>query len=65
MHGYAIMRRVEEQTGGRLRLGPRNLVRFDPGHSLRAELIEEVYGPEDAEARPRAPPILPVDFCRP
>ena len=41
LHGYEIMRRVEEQTGGRLRLGPGTLYA-----SIRAllagELIEEL-----------------------
>jgi DNA-binding PadR family transcriptional regulator len=49
LHGYAIMRQVEEQTGGRTRLGPGTLY-----SSLQAllekGLIEEVEGRSDAEA---------------
>ncbi len=50
LHGYAIMRRVEEQTGGRLRLGPGTLYGSIQA-LLEGKLIEEVYGSEDAEAR--------------
>jgi len=35
LHGYEIMRRVEEQTGGRTRLGPGTLYRLDPGAARR------------------------------
>ena len=41
LHGYAIMRQVEEQTGGRVRLGPGTL--YSSIQSLLEEkLIEEV-----------------------
>ena len=49
LHGYAIMRQVEEQTGGRLRLGPGTLY-GSIQTLLEGKLIEEVYGPEDTEA---------------
>jgi DNA-binding PadR family transcriptional regulator len=37
LHGYAIMRQVEEQTGGRLRLGPGTL------YSSIQALLEEKF----------------------
>jgi DNA-binding PadR family transcriptional regulator len=47
LHGYAIMRQVEEQTGGRLRLGPGTL--YGSVQALvEGKLIEEVYRPEDS-----------------
>jgi|ERR1700684_1496118 DNA-binding PadR family transcriptional regulator len=46
LHGYAIMREVEEQTGGRMRLGPGTL--YSSLESLlEAKFIEEVARPED------------------
>ena len=43
LHGYAIMRRVEEQTGGRMRLGPGTL--YSSIQALLEEgFIEEVDG---------------------
>jgi DNA-binding PadR family transcriptional regulator len=49
LHGYAIMRQVEAQTGGRLRLGPGTL--YSSIQSLLEEkLIEEVGRPEDSES---------------
>ncbi|HTW49922.1 MAG TPA: helix-turn-helix transcriptional regulator [Acidobacteriaceae bacterium] len=43
LHGYAIMRQVEEQTGGRVRLGPGTL--YSSIQTLLEEgLIEEVEG---------------------
>jgi len=46
LHGYAIMRQVEEQTGGRLRLGPGTL--YSSIQSLLEEkLIEELDLSED------------------
>ena len=43
LHGYAIMRQVEEQSGGRLRLGPGTL--YSSIQTLLEEgLIEEVDG---------------------
>jgi DNA-binding PadR family transcriptional regulator len=50
LHGYAIMRQVEEQTGGRLRLGPGTLYGSIQA-LLEGKLIEEVYGPENTEVR--------------
>ncbi len=41
LHGYAIMRQVEEQTGGRARLGPGTLYSSIQG-LLEEGLIEEV-----------------------
>ncbi len=48
LHGYAIMRQVEEQTGRRLRLGPGTLYGSIQA-LLEGKLIEEVERPEDAE----------------
>jgi DNA-binding PadR family transcriptional regulator len=48
LHGYAIMRQVEEQTGGRLRLGPGTLY-GSIQTLLEGNLIEEVDRPEDIE----------------
>jgi DNA-binding PadR family transcriptional regulator len=48
-HGYGIMRQIEEQSGGRVRLGPGTL--YSSVQSLLEEkLIEEVNAPGDAEA---------------
>ena len=49
LHGYGIMRQVEEQTNGRMRLGPGTLyssiqAMFEEG------LVEEVNGKPDPEA---------------
>ena len=41
LHGYAIMRQVEEQTGGRMRLGPGTLY-GSLKTMLEAGLIEEL-----------------------
>jgi len=56
LHGYGIMRQVEEQTGGRMRLGPGTL--YSSIQTLLEEgLIEEVTGdmgggdPSDARRR--------------
>ncbi len=49
LHGYAIMRQVEEQTDGRVRLGPGTL--YSSIQTLLEEnLIEEVDKREDAQA---------------
>jgi DNA-binding PadR family transcriptional regulator len=45
-HGYAIMRQVEEQTGGRMRLGPGTLYSSIQG-LLEEKLIEELDLTED------------------
>jgi DNA-binding PadR family transcriptional regulator len=50
LHGYAIMREVEEQTGGRLRLGPGTLY-GSIQTLLEGNLIEEVDRTADIEAR--------------
>jgi DNA-binding PadR family transcriptional regulator len=50
LHGYAIMREVEEQTGGRLRLGPGTLYASIQA-LLEGRLIEEVDRPADTEER--------------
>lgn len=49
LHGYAIMRQVEEQTNGRMRLGPGTLYSSIQG-MLEEGLIEEINGSSDAEA---------------
>ena len=52
LHGYAIMRQVEEQTGGRVRLGPGTL--YSSIQSLLEEkLIEEVGLSEDTASERR------------
>ena len=53
LHGYGIMRQVEEQTGGRMRLGPGTL--YSSIQALLEEgLIEEIDGSDDApDARRR------------
>jgi DNA-binding PadR family transcriptional regulator len=48
LHGYAIMRQVEKQTGGRLRLGPGTLYASIQA-LLEGRLIEEIDPPEDSE----------------
>ena len=49
LHGYAIMRHVADQTGGRMRLGPGTL--YSSIQSLlEAQLIEELQPLRDAEA---------------
>ena len=50
LHGYAIMRQIEEQSGGRLRPGPGTLYGSIQA-LLEGELIEEVDRPEDTEVR--------------
>ena len=50
LHGYAIMRQVEEQTGGRLRLGPGTLYGSIQA-LLEGKLVEEVYRSEETEDR--------------
>ena len=47
LHGYAIMRQVEEQTSGRMRLGPGTLYN-SIGSLLEEKLIEEVGSRENA-----------------
>jgi DNA-binding PadR family transcriptional regulator len=47
LHGYAIMRQVEEQTGGRMRLGPGTLYSSIQA-LLEEKCIEEVELREDA-----------------
>jgi DNA-binding PadR family transcriptional regulator len=52
LHGYAIMRQVEEQSGGRVRLGPGTL--YSSIQTLLEEgLIEEVDGAGSADERRR------------
>ena len=47
LHGYAIMRSIAEQTGGRMRLGPGTL--YSSIRSLlEAELIQELEAREDS-----------------
>jgi DNA-binding PadR family transcriptional regulator len=48
LHGYAIMRQVEEQTGGRMRLGPGTLY-GSLRTLLEAGLIEEADERADPE----------------
>src|ERR1700724_514781 len=47
LHGYAIMRQVEQQTGGRMRLGPGTLYSSIQA-LLEEKLIEEVDLREDS-----------------
>jgi DNA-binding PadR family transcriptional regulator len=49
LHGYAIMRQVEQQTGGSVRLGPGTLY-GSIKTLLEARLIEELEERPDAEA---------------
>lgn len=47
LHGYGIMRQIEEQTGGRIRMGPGTL--YSSIQALVEEdLIEEVNGSSDS-----------------
>jgi DNA-binding PadR family transcriptional regulator len=49
LHGYGIMRQVEEQTCGRMRMGPGTL--YGSIQTLLEEtLIEEVERPHDADS---------------
>jgi DNA-binding PadR family transcriptional regulator len=50
LHGYAIMRQVEEQTGARLRLGPGTLYGSIQA-LLEGKLIEEVERAESIDGR--------------
>jgi DNA-binding PadR family transcriptional regulator len=52
LHGYEIMRRVEEQTGGRTRLGPGTLYSSLQA-LLDADFIEETAAAEEADQRRR------------
>ena len=55
LHGYAIMRQVEQQTSGRVRLGPGTLY-GSLRTLLEASLIEELEdssGPKDSAERRR------------
>ena len=48
LHGYAIMREVEEQTNGRMRLGPGTL--YSSIQALLEEgMIEEIDGAGDSD----------------
>src|SRR5580693_2409275 len=47
LHGYAIMRQVQDQTGGRVRLGPGTLY-SSIQTLLEQKLIDEVFGEDDA-----------------
>jgi len=50
LHGYGIMRQVEDQTGGRMRLGPGTL--YSSIQALLGEkLIEEIQAPPAHERR--------------
>jgi DNA-binding PadR family transcriptional regulator len=48
LHGYAIMRQVEQQTGGRTRLGPGTLY-GSLKTLLEAQLIEELEDRPDVD----------------
>lgn len=50
LHGYGIMRQVQEQTGGRMRLGPGTLY-SSVQKLLEAGWIEEAGGSEDDDRR--------------
>ena len=63
LHGYAIMRQVEEQTGGRLRLGPGTL--YGSIQALVEEkLIEEMVPARGGRSSSGTPPLLSFDRCR-
>ena len=47
LHGYGIMRQVEQQTSGRMRLGPGTLY-SSIQTLLEEELIEEIERPNDS-----------------
>lgn len=47
LHGYAIMREVEKQTAGRMRLGPGTL--YSSIQSLLEEKLIEELNPKDVE----------------
>lgn len=49
LHGYGIMRQVEEQTNGRMRLGPGTLYSSIQG-MLEEGLIEETDGNPEPDA---------------
>jgi len=51
LHGYAIMRQIEEQTGGRMRLGPGTLYSSIQA-LLEGKLIEEVTRRDDTDLMP-------------
>src|ERR1700683_2136117 len=62
LHGYAIMRQVERQTCGRVRLGPGTLY-GSLRTLLEASLIEELEGnsgPEDSAERRRYYRLTPA-----
>jgi DNA-binding PadR family transcriptional regulator len=62
LHGYAIMRQVEQQTGGRVRLGPGTLY-GSLRTLLEASLIEELDGSsgfEDSSERRRYYRLTPA-----
>jgi DNA-binding PadR family transcriptional regulator len=48
LHGYGIMRQVEEQTGGRMRLGPGTLYSSIQA-LLEEKMIEEVDHPGEPQ----------------
>jgi len=52
LHGYEIMRRVEEQTAGRIRLGPGTLYSSIQA-LLEARFINEVAGGSEDDERRR------------
>jgi DNA-binding PadR family transcriptional regulator len=52
LHGYAIMRQVEEQTDGRVRLGPGTLY-GSIQTLLEAKLIEEIDGGDSTSDKER------------
>jgi DNA-binding PadR family transcriptional regulator len=62
LHGYAIMREVEQQTRGRMRLGPGTLY-GSLRTLLEADLIEELEdssGPKDSAERRRYYRLTPA-----
>jgi DNA-binding PadR family transcriptional regulator len=64
LHGYAIMRQVEQQTCGRVRLGPGTLY-GSLRTLLEADLIKEVDNssdPEDRSERRRYYRLTPAGF---
>jgi DNA-binding PadR family transcriptional regulator len=59
LHGYAIMRQVEEQTAGSLRLGPGTL--YSSIQSLlEAQYIEELESRQEGDERRRYYRLTPT-----
>jgi DNA-binding PadR family transcriptional regulator len=62
LHGYAIMRQVEEQTAGKVRLGPGTL--YSSIQALLEERLIEEVGPAQAPAEDGSVSNTPKDRRR-